>query len=213
MGLVQEAQRSLYAAVGATAWMVEALRGAPDWVGHAWRERNQVVHRLTSAFDELSERGEAIVGGAQQGLEDRGRELDQAARRAGRELDHAARRIPGTAEAEGAVVGAFTSEEDLPISHYDKLTADEVTHRLPGLSQFELRKVRGYETRNQARATVIGRIDKLCEEQPWPGYDEMTLDEILPKARELPAEERTDLVHYERRHKNRRTITDAFSHA
>ena len=202
MGLVQETQRSLYATVGATAWVVDALRGAPGWVGHAWRERDQVMHWLSSAYEELSERGQGIVGGAQQGLEVGVGEVNQAARR-----------IPGAAEAEGAVVGAFTGQEDLPISHYDQLRADEVVHKLPGLSQFELRKVRGYETRNQARATVIGRIDKLCEEQPWPGYDEMKLDEILPKARELPAEEQTKLVSYEHRHKNRRTIVDGFSHA
>lgn len=202
MGLVQETQRSLYATVGATAWVVDVLRGAPGWVGHAWRERDQVMHWLGSAYEELSERGQGIVGGAQEGLEVGAGEVNQAARR-----------IPGAAEAEGAVVGAFTGEEDLPISHYDQLRADEVVHKLPGLSQFELRKVRGYETRNQARATVIGRIDKLCEEQPWPGYDEMKLDEILPKARELPAEEQTKLVSYEHRHKNRRTIVDGFSHA
>ncbi|MEV4730016.1 hypothetical protein [Saccharopolyspora sp. NPDC049426] len=202
MGLVQETQRSLYATVGATAWVVDALRGAPGWVGNAWRERDQVMHWLGSAYEELSERGQGIVGGAQEGLEVGAGEVNQAARR-----------IPGAAEAEGAVVGAFTGEEDLPISHYDQLRADEVVHKLPGLSQFELRKVRGYETRNQARATVIGRIDKLCEEQPWPGYDEMKLDEILPKARELPAEEQTKLVSYEHRHKNRRTIVDGFSHA
>ncbi|TDD84548.1 hypothetical protein E1202_22935 [Saccharopolyspora karakumensis] len=202
MDLIQETQRSLYATVGATAWMVGVLRDAPGWVGHAWRERNQVVHRLSGAYEALSERGKVIMGGAQQELEVGAQELDQAARR-----------IPGAAEAEGAVVGAFIGEADLPIAHYDKLTADGVVHKLPGLTQFELRKVRGYETRNQARVTVIGRIDKLCEEQPWPGYDEMTLDEILPKARELPAAAQTDLVHYERRHKNRRTITDAFSHA
>lgn len=202
MDLIQETQRSLYATVGATAWMVGVLRDAPGWVGHAWRERDQVVYRLGGAYEALAERGKAVMGGAQQELEVGARELDQAARR-----------VPGAAEAEGAVVGAFIGEADLPIAHYDTLTADGVVHKLPGLTQFELRKVRGYETRNQARVTVIGRIDKLCEEQPWPGYDEMTLDEILPKARELPAEERTDLVHYERRHKNRRTITDAFSHA
>ncbi|MEB3369794.1 hypothetical protein [Saccharopolyspora mangrovi] len=212
MDLVRETQRSLYATVGATAWVVDALRGAPGWVGHAWRERNQVMQRLGSAFDDLSERGQAIVGGAQQELEDGVDEADQAVRRAGREVDQAARRIPGAAEAEGAVVGAFIGEEDLPISHYDKLTADEIVHKLHSLSQFELRKVRGYETRHHARATVIGRIDKLCEDQPWPGYDEMNLDEILPKVRELPAEEQTKLVSYERRHKNRRTIVDAFSH-
>lgn len=201
MNLIHEAQRSLCATVGAAAWVVDALRDAPSWVGNAWRERDQVVHRFSDAYEELSERGKVIMGGTQQELEARVGEVDQAARR-----------IPGVAEAEGAVAGAFTGEKDLPISHYDTLTADEIVHKLPGLAQLELRKVRGYETRNQARATVIGRIDKLCEEQPWPGYDELTLEEILPKARELSDAERTRLVSYERRHKNRRTIAEAFSH-
>lgn len=201
MDLVHETQRSLYATVGATAWVAQALRGAPDWAWGAWRERDQVIHELTNVYEELSQRGQAIVSAAQRSLEVGAREINQAA----------TRRIPGAAEAEGSVAGAFTGADDLPISHYDTLTVDEIAQKLPGLSQFDLRKVRGYETRHHARATVIGRIDKLCEDQPWPGYDEMNLDEILPKARELPAEEQTKLVSYERRHKNRRTIVDTLS--
>ncbi|MGW1682778.1 hypothetical protein [Saccharopolyspora sp. NPDC002376] len=183
MGLVQETQRSLYATVGVTAWVVERLRDVPSRVGHVWQDREQVMHRLGNAYGRLAGRGEVIT-----------------------------RRIPGIAAVEGSVIGAFVSEEQLPISHYDRLTADEIVQKLPGLSQRELREVRGYETRNQARATVVARIDELCEKEPWPGYDEMKLDEILPRARALPGEEQEELVSYESRHKHRRTIVDSLGH-
>ncbi|MDA3628801.1 hypothetical protein OU415_25440 [Saccharopolyspora sp. WRP15-2] len=201
MGLVQETRRSLYATVGATAWVVERLRDVPTQVEHAWQERERVMHQLQGAYDHLAGRGEALVGEAQQGLGDLGREVGQAARR-----------IPGVAVVEGELAGAVVDEEELPIAHYDRLTAAEIVQKLPGLSQRELREVRGYETRNQARATVVGRIDDLCEEEPWPGYDEMRLDEILPRMRASSVAEQEMLVSYERRHKSRRTIVDAFGH-
>ncbi|MGW1680645.1 hypothetical protein [Saccharopolyspora sp. NPDC002376] len=199
MGLVQETQRTLYATVGATAWVVERLRDVPTRVEHAWQEREWVMHRLQGAYDQLAGRGEAIVGEAQQGLGGLGREVGQAARR-----------IPGVAVVEGEVARTVVNEEDLPIAHYDRLRVAEIVQKLPGLSQRELHEVRGYETRNQARATVVGRLDELCEEEPWPGYDEMKLDEILPRARASSDAEQEVLVSYERRHKHRRTIVDAF---
>lgn len=201
MGLVHETQRSLYAAVGATVWVVEALRDAPSRVERVWQEREQVRHRLGGAYGELAGRGEVFLGEARQGLGGWGRVVGQAARR-----------IPGIAAVEGAVVGAFVSEEQLPIYHYDRLTAGEIVQKLSRLSQRELREVRGYETRSQARARVVARIDELCENEPWPGYDEMKLDEILPRARALSGEEQEELVSYENRHKHRRTIVDAFGH-
>ncbi|PKW16213.1 hypothetical protein [Saccharopolyspora spinosa] len=201
MGLVQETQRSLYAAVGATVWVVRTLRDVPSWAEHVWQEREQVMHRLGGAYGRLAGRGEVFLGEAQQGLGGWGHVVGQAARR-----------IPGIAAVEGAVVGAFVREEQLPISHYDRLTAGEIVQKLPGLSQRELREVRGYETRSQARARVVVRIDELCEKEPWPGYDEMKLDEILPRARALSGEAQEELVSYENRHKHRRTIVESFGY-
>lgn len=51
MDLVQEAQRSLYATVRATAWVVEKLRDVPSQAEHVWQEREQVMHRLGSGLD------------------------------------------------------------------------------------------------------------------------------------------------------------------
>ena len=52
-----------------------------------------------------------------------------------------ARKVPGVARAEGRAKGAVASQSDLAIAGYDKLKADEVTAKLPELSQVDLAKV------------------------------------------------------------------------
>ncbi|MEV0056337.1 hypothetical protein AB0H34_38365 [Saccharopolyspora shandongensis] len=198
MGLVKDTQRSLYAAVGSVAWVVDTLREVPDQMEHAWQERDQWLHRAGDAYDELAGRGQAIMGSAQQSLRHQARKAGQAARR-----------IPGIAPAEGEITGLVADEEQLPIAGYDSLTAAEIVQQLPALSQRELHQIEGYETRNRARATILGRIDELRGEEPWRGYDEMTVNEILPRMRSLPPDEQAGLATYERRHKQRRTIIES----
>ncbi|MGH2807198.1 MAG: hypothetical protein ACRDKT_07970 [Actinomycetota bacterium] len=48
---------------------------------------------------------------------------------------------------------------DLPIPTYDALTVDEITSRIDGLSQSELKTIRRYENDTKKRATVLERID------------------------------------------------------
>lgn len=50
-----------------------------------------------------------------------------------------ARKIPGVAAVEGVITGVLASEQDLPIKDYDKQTAADITAKLKGLSQRELR--------------------------------------------------------------------------
>ena len=86
--------------------------------------------------------------------------------------------MPGVARAEGQVKGALASAEDLAIAGYDELTADEIVGKLAGLSQIELAKVDAYERKHDNRSTVLTRINALQGDEPWPGYDELTVDEI-----------------------------------
>lgn len=197
MDLVQETQRSLYAAVGAVTWLADGLRQLPEQLQHVWQEREQWAHRTGEAYDELARRGQAIMGGAREDVEDQARKAGQAARR-----------VPGVAQAEGEVTGLVADEEDLPIAGYNSLTAAEINQKLPSLPQRELHQIEGYEARNRARATVLARIDELRGDEPWPGYDEMTVDEILPRMRSMHADEQADLASYERRHKQRRTVLE-----
>ncbi|WP_190816297.1 hypothetical protein [Saccharopolyspora pogona] len=150
MDLVKKTQRSVYATVGAAAWVMDAVRAIPDQMGQAWEQRSQWMDRAGEAYDDLAGRGHAIMGGARQEVQDRVGQVGEAARR-----------IPGVALAEGKMTGMVVDADQLPIADYDSLTAGEIVQKLRALSQRELQMVEGYERRHRARATVLHRIDEL----------------------------------------------------
>lgn len=151
----------------------------------------------TGAADAVREAGEATMDAA--------RRTTAATKRTARQ----ARKVPGVAQAEGQVKGAFASEQDLAIAGYDKLTADEITSKLTGLSQIDLAKVDSYERKNQNRTTVLSRITSLRGDEPWAGYDELTANEIQAVLAEGDDERAKDVRSYERSHKNRAGVLKA----
>ncbi|MEU5853173.1 hypothetical protein [Saccharopolyspora shandongensis] len=178
--------------------MVDSLRAMPGQVQHVWQERERWLNRAGDAFDALAGRGQAIMGDAREDLRQRVRGVDKAIRR-----------VPGVTALRGEVAGVRSEEAELPIADYDSLRATQIVQKLPGLTQQELHQVEGYEARNRARTTILSRIDELRGQEPWPGYDEMTVDEILPRMRSMPPDEQIGLTSYERRHKHRRTIVES----
>jgi ferritin-like metal-binding protein YciE len=129
--------------------------------------------------------------------------------RQARRTARTARRVPGVARAEGQVKGALASEDDLAIAGYDRLSADEITSRLPQLSQVELAKIEAYERRNQGRTTILGRITTLRVDEPWPGYDELTAAEVQSALSDRDPEDVGGVRSYERAHKNRTGVIKA----
>jgi ferritin-like metal-binding protein YciE len=127
------------------------------------------------------------------------RETQARAKRTARQ----ARKVPGVAQVEGRIKGAVASEEDLAIPRYDSLTAEEILSKLPELSQIDLAKIDSYERRNDNRTTVLSRITALRREEPWPGYDELTVAEVEAVIGEGDEQRTKDVVAYERAHKNR----------
>jgi ferritin-like metal-binding protein YciE len=135
-----------------------------------------------------------------------GRTTKKAARKAGsqaRDTARQARRVPGVAQAEGELKGAVASEQDLAIANYDSLNVDGVLGKLSELSQIDLAKIDAYERRHENRATVLSRIDSLRKDEPWPGYDELTVDEIRKTLARADAKQSREVHEYERRHKER----------
>jgi ferritin-like metal-binding protein YciE len=114
-----------------------------------------------------------------------------------------ARKVPGVARAEGTVKGAVASESDLAIANYDSLSADEIQDKLSELSQIDLAKVNAYERKNQNRSTITSRIDSLQADEPWPGYDELGVDEVRAVLSEGDDGRVKAVRSYERKHKNR----------
>jgi hypothetical protein len=135
----------------------------------------------------------------------------RAAKKAGsrtRSTARQARKVPGVARAEGEMKGAVASEQDLATANYDSLNVDEIVERLSELSQIDLAKVDAYERRHESRSTVLSRIESLRKSEPWPGYDEQTVEEIRTTLAPDDAEQSREVREYERRHKERRGVLD-----
>jgi ferritin-like metal-binding protein YciE len=120
-----------------------------------------------------------------------------------------ARKVPGVARAEGQIKGAGASEEDLAIARYDTLTAEEITAKLPELSQIDLAKIEAYERKNQNRTTILSRVTSLLSNEPWAGYDELTAAEVIAVLSEGDDDRANEVRSYERTHKNRAGVMKA----
>ena len=172
--------------------------------------------KLTDAVVRADVHGDGSYDLGKIGVVDAAREtaetVKQTARDAGSEAKKAtrqARKVPGVAQAEGEIKGAFADEADLPIASYSELTAEEINAKLPELSQIDLAKVDAYERRSQDRTTVLDKISSLRGDEPWPGYDEQTVSEITTVLREADADTVEQVRRYEAAHKDRSSVLKA----
>ena len=150
--------------------------------------------------------------GAAEAIRSGGRKVERTAREATSQAKakaRKARRVPGVARAEGQIKGAVASEEDLAIAGYGKLNANEIVERLSNLSQVDLTKIDSFERKNENRATVLNRITALRGSEPWPGYDELGVEEIQSVLDEGDSSRVRRVRSYERSHKNRKGVLDA----
>jgi ferritin-like metal-binding protein YciE len=163
------------------------------------------IPRLTDAVAQAEFDGEGSYDVTETGAADAARQVRGTAKRTARR----ARKVPGVARAEGAAKGAVASAGDLPIANYDSLSAGEVQDRLTELSQIDLAKVKSYERKNQDRSTVTSRIDALQASEPWPGYDELSVEEVRAVLAEGDESRVKEARSYERKHKNRAGVLQA----
>jgi ferritin-like metal-binding protein YciE len=113
------------------------------------------------------------------------------------------RAVPGVPWVEGQAERAVASEGNLTIARYDTLTAEEITGKLPELSQLDLARIEAYERKNQNRTTILSRVASLRSEEPWAGYDELTAAEVIAVLSEGDEDRAKDVRSYERAHKDR----------
>lgn len=155
---------------------------------------------------DITETGAAdAVRGAGESVSESAREAGSSAKRSARK----ARKVPAVARAEGQVKGALASESDLAISGYGKLTAGEIADKLSDLSQVELAKIDSYERKNENRKTILNRVASLRGDEPWPGYDELSVSEIRAVLDEGDEDRIKRVRTYERSHKNRAGVIEA----
>jgi ferritin-like metal-binding protein YciE len=167
------------------------------------------VPKLTDAVVASDVQGDGSYELSKTGAADAARTAARTTATKAKRAARQTRRVPGATRAEGTIRGAVAREQDLPIGRYGNLTADEITARLPELTQVELAQVEVYERRTQNRATILTRIETLRASEPWNGYDEQNVDEIrtrLGKADDATAKAVRD---YERAHKDRAGVVEA----
>jgi hypothetical protein len=99
--------------------------------------------------------------------------------------------------------------EDLPIAEYQNLTVSQIIERLPALTQAQLAIVHGFETAHANRSRVLTKIQSLRENEPWPGYDTMTVTEIRNRLSDAGPAVARAARDYERRHQNRADLLGA----
>ena len=174
------------------------------------------IPRLTDAVASAEFDGDGSYDVTETGAADALREVGGTAKRTARRgagqakrTARQARKVPGVARAEGTVKGAVASESDLAIAGYDSLSVDEIIGKLAELSQVDLAKVNAYERKHQNRSTVTGRIDSLQADEPWPGYDELGVDEVRAVLGEGDETRIKAVRSYERKHKNRAGVLQA----
>jgi ferritin-like metal-binding protein YciE len=187
---------------GKTQRLANSLRG--DEQGMLDRLLKEIP-RLTDAVASAEFDGQGSYEVTDTGAADKAREVRGEAKRRARQ----ARKVPGVARAEGTVKGAMASPSDLPIPNYDSLSADELQDQLSELSQVDLAKVDAYERKNQNRSTVTNRIESLKRDEPWAGYDELNVDEVLAVLGEADEQRIKDTRAYERNHKARVGVIEA----
>jgi ferritin-like metal-binding protein YciE len=174
------------------------------------------IPRLTDAVARAEFDGEGSYDVTETGAADAARKGARTAKRTARRgageakrTARQARKVPGVARAEGTVKGAVASASDLAIPNYDSLSVDEVQDKLSELSQVDLAKVNAYERKNQNRSTITSRIDSLQGDEPWPGYDELSVDEVRAVLSEGDDGRVKDVRAYERKHKARAGVIQA----
>jgi ferritin-like metal-binding protein YciE len=190
-----------------TAKLAASIRAEEErMLARVMREIPKLTDAVVRADVEGKPSYDVTTTGAADAAREAAREVGRSARgtqaRAKRSARQA-RKVPGVAQVEGQVKGAIATEQDLAIPRYDSLSAEEIIGRLPGLSQIDLAKLDSYERKNDNRTTVLSRISALRTEEPWPGYDELTVDEIESALGERDEQRSKDVAAYERTHKNR----------
>lgn len=102
------------------------------------------------------------------------------------------------------------NEVDRLIPGYDDLTVTEIIDQIKKLSMKQLEIVRAYERHHYNRIRIIRQIDKeLDEARIIPGYDNLTVGEVVEHLDDLQPQELAAIRDYEKNHRNRKTVLSA----
>ncbi len=101
------------------------------------------------------------------------------------------------------------AEARLPFVGYDGLDAKQVVTGLSDHSQLELEAVEAYERSHQNRQAVLDKLRYMRQGEPLPGYDALSVEEIVTALEEADLVTIDKVRGYERKFANRPVVLEA----
>jgi hypothetical protein len=95
-----------------------------------------------------------------------------------------------------------------PFAGYDRLDDREVREGLSDHSQVELEGVESYERSHKNRLSVLDKLRFMRGREPLPGYDALSVDEILAALKEADLATVKRVRDYERKFANRPDVLE-----
>jgi hypothetical protein len=104
--------------------------------------------------------------------------------------------------------GAPVAEAPLPFAGYDRLDDKQVVEGLSDHSQIELEAVESYERSHQERQQVLDKLRYMRGSEPLPGYDALSVEEIVTALEDSDLATITKVRGYERKFANRPDVLE-----
>ena len=101
-----------------------------------------------------------------------------------------------------------TATVNEPVSGYDRLKTKEVIASLSSRSQVELAEIESYEHTHQDRVSVFDKLRWLRQDEPLPGYDAFSSEELLAALDEADIATIKRVRGYERKFRARREVLE-----
>lgn len=105
------------------------------------------------------------------------------------------------------------ADAELPFAGYDSLDARKVVDALSDHSQNELEAVEAYERAHESREPVLAKLRYMRGSEPVPGYDALSVEEIVSALDRADPATIMKVRGYERKFANRPTVLDAGAQA
>jgi hypothetical protein len=98
------------------------------------------------------------------------------------------------------------ASDGVPIPGYDRLGAKEIAERLRELSQVDLAAVEAYERSHENRPAVLAKLHYMRTDEPLPGYDALSVEQILETLADTDAQTVKAVRDYERKFAQRTPV-------
>ena len=114
----------------------------------------------------------------------------------------------GRSSENGSPEASSEDSDQVPIRGYDRMDAKEIGDRLSDLSQVELEAVEAYERSHKDRPKVLDKLRFMRSDEPLPGYDEMSPEQITEALADADAETVKAVRDYERKFGRRSEVME-----